>query len=477
MISANIPKYVPVTTPGDVSSAIYGESNNLGRGLGVLLRKVFWDDDKVTHKRRSDFKAAALPKAVPFQEIYAKLFPQSTIRLVYAELDPGVDDGAALLQLLAASLSKILQKKVEILGVVPCVGNAVLSQTELNTRQFLELTKRHDIPVYPGALSPLAIENNSEAILEMEIGINKTEFYGGDGEEDVGGWPKVTIPLHKTRGYIFSANTIAKASPETAVTLLSTSALTELSKTLDELVALEKKNNLPPGTYAKNINVISIMGGCIDPEHTECNAPFNETKKISEANLFFDSDAARKVFEYCQLYNVPILLAPLDLTQQPGLAWTEVQDGILIEINNSVSSQWARVTGVVPHIDAKHFPNGTYPMHDLFAAAPLLKPRFFYVIQTAIKIGSVGQTLIDPHAKNKNVYILTMPEDMQPHFYKEILKEFANFDCPVDKKCPNYLPLYIGLAVFATVITFIAVWVFRSNDYCRSSPERSLLIS
>lgn len=437
--------------------------NNIAYGIGVGLRRFFGTDtdesrktEDVSHtlvhraveniKRDQEQKEVSQEVSkkenigsiqnitVPFTTVYQKMFPQDTLRVLYMELDPGVDDGAALLQLLAAISNNShlkIGKKVEIAGIVPCVGNAILAQTEQNTQQFLELTRNQDINVYPGAVAPLAIENNQTAINEMNQGINATHFYGHDGEADVGGWPKVTMPLQSTPGYQFAASRISQAPPDAPYTLVSTSALTELSKTLSLLEQMDAQQGLPAGSFSKNINAISIMGGCLNPA-MGCNAPFNvpDSQKTSEANFYFDSPAASNVFAICQKYGIPILLAPLDLTQQPGLLWTKEQVNMINQTNNAVGQQFARVTNVVPYLDAPCFPNGTYPMHDLQAVTDILFPDFYNVTAYAFSIGDIGQIILDPNATEaqKNVYVLSMPPEKQSVFYQTVLKEYQNFD-------------------------------------------------
>ncbi len=370
----------------------------------------------------------------PFLPVYEKLFSQENIRVLYVELDPGVDDAAALVQLVAASRgdsNPVISKKVIIEGVVPCVGNAILSQTEVNARQLLELTNSRNVQVYPGAVAPLAIENNTQAIEEMAKGINATHFYGHNGLSDVDGMPKVNMPMQVQRGYQFAADRIAHASPENPITLISTSALTELSKTLEALIARDAEMGFAPGSFAKNIKAISIMGGCID-QKAGCNAPFNvpDSQKNSEANFYFDSDAAKKVFEICYTYNIPILLAPLDLTQQPGLLWGPEQTERLRSLNNPVASQMAKVFAVVPYLDAPCFPNGTYPMHDLFATVPILRPDMLAFTRMAAKIGDVGQIIEDKLAplEKRNVFVMSMPKQNQSHFYEPYLSQYERFN-------------------------------------------------
>jgi purine nucleosidase len=369
----------------------------------------------------------------PFIGHFDKLFPQDTIRILYLELDPGVDDGSALLQLLAATKGEANErgKKFEILGIIPCVGNAVLNQTKLNTLQFLELADSTGIKVYSGAVAPLAIEKNQTAIDEMNQAINATHFYGHDGEQDVGGWPNVTMKIEKTPGYQYAASQILDASPQTPLTLISTSSLTELSKTFTQLEKMEKEKGVSPGSFARNINAISIMGGCLNPPFG-CNAPFNlpPNQKTSEANFYFDSPATQHVFTVCRQYNIPILLASLDLTQQPELLWRKRQVDQLKRIPNRVAAQMAQITNIIPYIDKLNFPNGTWPNHDLQSAACLIKPHPYSVTRMAVNISSIGELLIDEQApeEEKNVYFLSMAPEKQHGFFESLLNQYKNFN-------------------------------------------------
>jgi purine nucleosidase len=364
----------------------------------------------------------------PFSAYFQQLFPQDTLRVLYIELDPGVDDSAALFQLLArrvANLVSSLAKQIEVLGTIPCFGNVVLSQAEENTLKLLETAGSQDIAVYTGAIAPLDFENNQTAIQLMDQNINATHFYGYDGEADVGGWPTVTMALQPSPGYQFSASLISNTPTDSPLTLLSTSPLTTLSKTLRQLVAIDAA-----GTFAKKIAAISIMGGCVDPK-VGCNAPFTvpNDQKTSEANFFIDPPAAQNVFAICQKYQIPILLAPLDLTQEAGLLWTKKQVEMLQQINNPAAQQMARISETIPYIDALNFPNGTYPMHDLQAVTPLLFPQFYNVTRLAVTIGEIGQMIINATAtdEEKNVYVLGMSLDNQASFYQTVLVEYTNF--------------------------------------------------
>lgn len=432
------------------ANSFYG----LGYGIGIVIgtRK----DDEQT----SESKEIAQEKLIkdytqitsePFSPHFSKIFPEKTISILLIGVDPGVDDAKGITQLMAAKLNTNNdKKKIEINEIIPSVGNVDLPLTIDNTLKLLELTNNRNIKVYRGAFSPLAIENNITAIELMRKGINETHFYGYDGLSDIGGWPTPTMKVENTQGYVFAADKIFYS--KNPLTLISTSSLPELAKTLTQLEKLDVEAQQKPGTSFKKINAVSLMGGCFGT--MGCNAPFDvpNDKKNSEANFYFDADAAKQVFAICDKYQIPILLAPLDLTHQPWLLWTKKEVKILKDINNPVAKKMGEVTDVIPWIDALNFPNKTYPMHDLHAFTGFLYPESYNVKRMAARIGNVGEIIIkNVTISYRNVYVLEMPLDRQKNFYKIILDEYKNFST---KKEDTNFPLellYVTLAVSSVI--------------------------
>jgi inosine-uridine nucleoside N-ribohydrolase len=484
----------------------YGIGRLLGKWLGTVKDEPEYLPpasastalrvNKGSEKRQeNDFN---LNGTVPLMNYYNQLFSQETIRILYIELDPGVDDYLAMMEFLSimAKDSRLTNgKKIEIVCVIPSVGNAILPQTILNTLKMLAITNNLNIKVYPGANAPLAIENNQTAIIAMESGINATHFYGYDGLEDIGGWPQVNIKAQTTAGHIAAAQNIYASSPDNPITLISTSVLTNLAKTLIELERLDQENGLPAGSFANKIAAISMMGGCVFPATAGCNAPFNvpDNEKTSEANFYFGVKEAQLVFSKCQQYGITILLAPLDLTQQPGLLWTKELVTMLTQMNNPVASQTARLTNVIPYLDAPCFANQTWPDHDGQAATAITNPSFYDVTPVALTIGNIGQIQIDLSATQamKNVLILSMNVTKQAEFYQTVLQSYHNFDCLAVKgstiynKCnpSNNSRFTTGelLALFgsgALLLSGTAASIYGMKKYCKKEnvdEEKGLL--
>ena len=68
---------------------------------------------------------------------------------VIVTTDPGQDEAAALMMMLAAPES------FEILGLVATAGNSGLDHTVVNALKILELANRADIPVFAGCPRPI----------------------------------------------------------------------------------------------------------------------------------------------------------------------------------------------------------------------------------------------------------------------------------------------------------------------------------
>ena len=122
----------------------------------------------------------------------------------------------------------------------------------------------------------------------------------------------------------------------------------------------------------------------------------------------------------------------LDLTQEPGLYWTKEQVKHLKRIDNEAAQQFAKVSEVIPYIDAFNFPQGTYPIHDLRSVTALLFPQFYNVTRISTAIGDVGRIEINANAteQEKNVASLEMTAEKQATFYRKVLSKYNNFTLP-----------------------------------------------
>jgi len=193
---------------------------------------------------------------------------------VVVDCDPGVDDAAALLYLLA-------HDGVDVVGITTVFGNNTAAVCAVNALRILELVGRTDIPVAVGAEAPV-VGPAPELALEV---------HGVDGLGDAG-----LPPLGDARPVEESAvELIDRLSHEHAgrLRILAVAPLTNLADALERV----------PGLVDRVADVV-IMGGAAD-------APGNMTV-AGEANVLHDPEAAQAVI------SAPweTTLVPLDVTMR-----------------------------------------------------------------------------------------------------------------------------------------------------------------
>ena len=82
------------------------------------------------------------------------------------DVDTGIDDALALLYACAAP-------EAEILGVSTVVGNVSLNAATRNTRAVLALAGRGDVPVWPGAATPMSPGSADARHVHGESGLGR----------------------------------------------------------------------------------------------------------------------------------------------------------------------------------------------------------------------------------------------------------------------------------------------------------------
>lgn len=203
------------------------------------------------------------------------------------DCDPGHDDAFALI--LAA-------KHLELLGITTVGGNQTIEKVSTNALKILEVIKRTDISVYPGANNPW--------IQKLETA---PQFHGETGLDG----PQVPMPTTKPQDTLAAQFIVDSAKKNEKISLIATGPLTNLA------TALQLDSSI-----SENIEEIFIMGG---------SATFGNWTPAAEFNIYVDPEAAHKVFDA----GVPIRLCGLNLTRQALV--TEKDLSILKEINNNVA--------------------------------------------------------------------------------------------------------------------------------------------
>lgn len=178
------------------------------------------------------------------------------LRPVIIDTDPGIDDAASILWVIAS-------KKFDIKALTIMNGNIGLAGCVTNALRLLEVTKRTDIPVYVGAYRPI-----------IKPAVDASWIHGKDGLGDCG-MPFPTIEA--TPGYAPAEMARIARESEEPVTILCLGPLTNVA--LAVLLDPEFKNN---------VKEVLFMGGAVQVIGND--AP------TSSFNVFVDPEAAHIVY-------------------------------------------------------------------------------------------------------------------------------------------------------------------------------------
>ena len=196
---------------------------------------------------------------------------------IVIDVDTGIDDALALLYACAAPAA-------EILGVSTVVGNVGLSSATRNTRAVLALAGRGDIPVWPGAASPLSSVSADARHVHGESGLGHAVL------------PEPPEPASRT--HAVDAIVAAAHAHAGRLILVATGPLTNIALAVmrePELPSLVKRFVIMGGAYAESGNVTPS----------------------AEFNIWHDPEAARIVFRaFGGVGAAPIVAIGLDVTRK-----------------------------------------------------------------------------------------------------------------------------------------------------------------
>ncbi len=197
--------------------------------------------------------------------------------LLFLDVDTGIDDALALLQACGEPSAKIV-------GVSTVVGNVTLAAATRNTRAVLALAGRSEIPVSPGAATPLSTAPTDASVVHGESGLGYAVL------------PEPKAPASPTHGV--DAIVAAARAHAGRLTLVATGPLTNIA------LALMREPDLP-----RLLKRFVIMGGAF-------GAPGNVTPS-AEFNIWHDPEAARIVFRMFGGVGATLVVAVgLDVTRQ-----------------------------------------------------------------------------------------------------------------------------------------------------------------
>ena len=286
---------------------------------------------------------------------------------IHYDCDTGQDDAIALLYALGSD--RIDVKSISVVG-----GNVDVEQCAYNTLQILELAGRTDIPVYIGQDKPLKRKLKN---LPEVFGLT-----GMAGAEDM--LPPVTIPIRDI--------TTLNQSMTAYTTMIATAPLTNL--------ALNIQQN---SDFAKCVNHIVMMGGCVYPEpiHQRLgNFKADGASDYAEYNFAVDPEAAKIVFSADV---EKITLIGLNVTR--SVLYNRDIEKALLKTGGFCARRAAKILSSVGEEDLADYAsvkaNAVDPvraLHDIVAMVAVDRPDVFTFEELPIRIridNAAGQTIID----------------------------------------------------------------------------------
>jgi len=252
---------------------------------------------------------------------------------VIVTTDPGQDEAAALMMMLAASES------FEILGLVATAGNIGLDHTVVNALKILELANRADIPVFAGCPQPIR--------RKLVIADHVHGPTGLDGHH----LPPPRTKPRTQHGVDFIVETLRSATPG-EVHIASLSPMTNLA------LALVKAPDI-----AARIGSIVMMAGA----YFECG---NITPS-AEFNVYVDPEAADIVLRS----GVPITMLPLDVTHR--MLSTRERLNRIRAVGTRCAIAIADMLTFSEAFDLKKYRWDGAPLHGPCVPAYMLRPDLF----------------------------------------------------------------------------------------------------
>jgi inosine-uridine nucleoside N-ribohydrolase len=202
------------------------------------------------------------------------------------DTDPGIDDALALLFAWGSP-----ELAVEALTTV--AGNVPVELATLNAWRLCALRNPTLLPrLAEGAAAPLGRPLRTA-----------TEFHGGDGLGDAGGWPEAPAQPASARAVDVLIE-LARRHRERLL-IIAIGPLTNLA------LALERD-----AEALRAVGRVVAMGGAVD-------VPGNVTPD-AEFNMHVDPEAARRVLDG----GLPLDVVPLDATRQAVLTRAELETGL-----------------------------------------------------------------------------------------------------------------------------------------------------
>lgn len=293
-------------------------------------------------------------------------------RYVIIDTDPGDDDAASILWVLANS-------SIDVLGITVTYGNVGLEYCVINALRTTEVAQRTNIPVFKGAFKPL-----------VRPAIEASWIHGRDGFGDCG----FSMPKGRaTEGYAPVEMIRLAREAEKPVTILALAPLTNIALAL----LLDKD-------FSSYVQQIVFMGGAV-------RVSGNRTPRASY-NVVADPEAAKIVYNS----GIPIVQVGLDVcdfvTQEVSdldsiaKASTPVTDFLvrLMEFRrekaiHTVKDSYGNIVKIIKASEQGGGRGSGIGLNDLTATGYLINPEWFDTKLMAGDIETmglcVGETVLD----------------------------------------------------------------------------------
>ena len=263
---------------------------------------------------------------------------------VIIDTDPGVDDALALLLAMRSP-------ELKIEAITPVAGNVPLELTLPNALRLVEIAGRTDIPVAPGAKTPLVRRLVTATYAHGENGLGGAVF------------PEPKSKPVSTPAAELICQLVRKYPGE--VTLIPIGPLTNIATALNsdpEVAGMVKGIVMMGG---------SLSGGNITP--------------AAEFNVYVDPEAARIVFQS----GIPITMVGLDVTRKTSLTDEHVR---VLEAAQNPASQAAAKIGrnAINHTRERGFLVGPN-MHDSLAVATFINPAIVKLQDYYVDVETTGE--------------------------------------------------------------------------------------
>lgn len=273
---------------------------------------------------------------------------------IIIDTDPGIDDAVAIM--LAA-----VSPEVEVIGITAVAGNTGLEYTAPNAAALADLCQL-DCPVGIGAASPLWRRDT----------VPDGDVHGADG---LGGY--VLPASQRTLEPAVELMHRLISESDRPVTLVPIGPLTNVAMLMIQF----------PET-AKKIERIVLMGG-------GAFGDLGNATPAAEFNIYFDPDAAAKVFDF----GVPITMVGLNVTHKAVIGSADLAS--LYESGGPIATMVRSMLNYYGELGYSGTEGSdAVAQHDSLAMAAVIKPELLTTSHRHVDVENVGRitagmTLVD----------------------------------------------------------------------------------